>query len=141
MLTIEGIPFIQGAVVLEPMHLAAIVISLILIAVMAIMVVTRIIDFWRVPVQKTIGIIQEKVFLEPCFSDDMPTHGKGIMRVYNKAEYRIKIKLSLDNKPSVGVIMVKQEVFEAINEGDQIVVNYKKGRNTGELMLLEASLA
>ena len=141
MLTIQGVPFIQGVVVLGPMHLAAIAISLILIAVMAIMVVTRIIDFWKVPVQKTIGTIQEKVFLEPCFSDDMPTHGKGITRAYHKAEYRIKIKLSLDDKPSVGVIMVKQEVFEAIDKGDQIVVSYKKGRNTGELMLLDASLA
>lgn len=140
MLTIQGVPFIQGVVVLGPMHLAAIAISLILIAVMAIVVVTRIIDFWKVPVQKTIGTIQEKVFLEPCFSDDMPTHGKGITKVYHKAEYRIKIKLALDDKPSVGVI-VGQDVFNAVGNGDQLVVRYKKGRNTGELMILETSLA
>jgi len=141
MLKIQGIPFIQGQVVLEPMQLVVIAISLILIAVTMHVVLTRVRDFWKVPVQKTTGTIQEKVFLPPYFSDDeISIHGKSGMRVYNKAEYRIKIKLSLDGKPSIGV-MVKQDVFDAIGEGGQLAVSYKKGRNTGELRILEVSLA
>lgn len=139
MLKIQGIPFVQGQVVLEPMQLVTIAISLILIAIIVHAVLIRSIDFWKVPVQKATGTILEKIY-RPGFVSEYPD-GKG--NTFNRCigpTHLIKVKLSIDDESTTG-IMIRQEVYDAIKEGDQVVIDFKRGRKTGNLRIMEVSLA
>lgn len=137
MLTIQGIPFVQGQVVLGPMHLLMCMLVVVIAHMTLGTVVKDLIDFWKVPVQKATGTILEKVY-RPGFVSEYPD-GKG--NTFTRCiglMYMIKVKLPIDNESTIGII-IRQEVYDTIKEGDQIVIDFKRGKKTGNLRVIKVS--